>query len=179
MRLPKITSRALLLAFIVAAVWTVLVLAVPYTIPSGTLADLSGRVGGHENEDQFDDLSPVAHAVYWLGDAECHQISNRSYYLNDNQMPFCARDLGLFVGVAVGFGMATFYRMRVKPWYFLLLIVPLAVDGGLQAVTSYESNNPLRLGTGILAGIGLALLLAEFVLVLREDSRKAHQKESQ
>ena len=179
MRLPSITTRALLMVFIVATLWTVLVLVVPYTVPSGTVSDLSGRVGGHENEAQFEDLNPVAHAVYWIGDAECHQISNRSYYLNDNQMPFCARDLGLFIGISAGFGLATFRRLGVKPWYFLLMVAPLALDGGLQAVTSYESNNPLRLATGIVAGIGLALLLAEFIFVLREDSAKARQGKGQ
>ncbi len=169
MKLPDITSRAVLLVFAAASVWLALVLAAPLLVPAGTLSDLSGRVGGHENEDQFEDLNPVAHAVYWLGDAECHQLSNRSYYLNDNQMPFCARDLGLFAGMAAGFGIATFYRFRIKPWWFLAGVIPLAIDGGVQAITSYESSNPLRLATGILAGVGLALLLAEFILVLRED----------
>ncbi|OGS43893.1 MAG: hypothetical protein A3K76_00965 [Euryarchaeota archaeon RBG_13_57_23] len=114
--------------------------------------------------------------VYWLGDAECHQLSERSYYLNDNQMPFCARDLGLFAGIAVGFGIATFYRFKVKPWVFLIAVLPLGIDGGIQAVPSYESSNPLRLGTGILAGIGLALLLSEFIFVLGQDISEAKTK---
>ena len=176
MKLPHITSRAVLLAFIVSTVWLVLVLTAPYLVSSGTLLDISGRVGGHENEDQFQDLSPVAHAVYWLGDAECHQLSERSYYLNDNQMPFCARDLGLFAGIAAGFGFAAFYRSKVKPWIFLIAVLPLGIDGGAQALTSYESNNPLRLGTGILAGLGLALLLAEFVFILSQDISEAKAK---
>ena len=176
MKLPHITARAILLAFVVATLWLVLILISPYLIPAGTLTDISGRVGGHENEDQFEGLNPVAHAVYWLGDAECHQLANRSYFLNDNQMPFCSRDLGLFAGVALGFGIATFYRPKVKPWLYLIAIAPLALDGGLQAITSYESNNPLRLATGVLAGVGLALLLAEFVFVLAQDASEAKAK---
>lgn len=176
MKLPHITSRAVMLIFIVSTVWLVLVVAAAYLVPPGTLTDISGRVGGHENDDQFDDLSPLPHAVYWIGDAECHQLSERSYYLNDNQMPFCARDLGLFAGIAAGFGLAAFYRLKVKPWVFLLAIIPLGVDGGVQAITSYESNNSLRLGTGILAGLGLALLLAEFIFVLGHDMAESKSK---
>lgn len=176
MKFPRITSRAILLAFIVSTLWLVLVMIAAFLVPPGTLDDISGRVGGHENEDQFRDLNPVAHAVYWIGDGECHQLSERSYYLNDNQMPFCARDLGLFAGIAAGFGIATFYRSKLKPWLFLVALLPLAIDGGLQAVTSYESNNPLRLGTGIFAGLGLALLLAEFVFVIGQDMSLAKSK---
>lgn len=176
MKLPRITSKALLIAFVASLFWLLLVVISPYLVPSGTLADISGRVGGHENEDQFEGLNSVAHAVYWIGDAECHQLSDRSYYLNDNQMPFCARDFGLFLGLPLGFGIASFHRTRLKPWLYLLALVPLAVDGGIQAVTSYESNNPLRLVTGLLAGLGMALLLSEFVFALGQDASPTNQK---
>ena len=36
-----------------------------------------------------------------------------------------------------------------------LLIIPMIIDGYLQLLTSYLSNNLLRLITGILFGIGI------------------------
>jgi len=154
---------------ILSAVWLALVVLSPLLVPSNTLKDLSGVVGGHENERQFKNIDPLPHAIYWLGDAECHQLSNRSYFLNGNQMPFCARDAGLFLGLALGFGFATFVRWKIHPVLVLVGLVPIAIDGGLQLVSSYESTNPLRLATGTLAGLVLALLLAHFLFVIGED----------
>jgi uncharacterized membrane protein len=172
MRLPRITSRVVLALLIISAVWLALVVSSPFLVPSNTLKDLSGVVGGHENENQFKTLGPLPHAVYWLGDAECHQLANRSYYLNGNQMPFCSRDVGLFLGLVVGFFTATFVRWKIPPFLVLLGLVPIAIDGGLQQVTSYESTNSLRIVTGLVAGLVLAMLFAHFLFVIDEDKAR-------
>lgn len=138
-------------------------------VPPNTLRDLTGVVGQHDNDAQFSGLAPLPHAIYWIGDAECHQIATRSYFINGNQMPFCSRDIGLFFGLAFGMGIATFFRYKISPWLALVGFVPIGIDGGLQLVTDYESNNPLRLATGIVAGIAGALLLAHFIFALQED----------
>ncbi len=169
MRIPRLTSKVLLIALVLCALWLVLVVTAAYMVRPGTLTDLSGRVGGHENEPKFEGLGAVPHAIYWLGDAECHQILNRSFTLNDNQMPFCARDLGLFVGIVLGFGSAVLYRWKIPILFVVLGLVPIGLDGGIQAVTSYESNNALRLATGMVAGLVLSLLLAHIVFVAQED----------
>ena len=176
MRLPRITSSVILAVFLLSLVWLMLVFLSPMLVPSNTLVDLSGRVGGHENENQFKDLSAVPHAIYWLGDAECHQLAKRSYFINGNQMPFCARDLGLFIGLVAGFGAVTFYRFKIHPFLALLGFVPIGIDGSIQAITSYESNNPLRLVTGLIAGVAGSLLLAHFVFVIEEDRDEARKK---
>lgn len=173
MRLPRITSKVLLVLFVASFAWFLLVVTAPLMVPAGTLQDLSGVVGGHENEDQFSGLHPVPHMIYWLGDAECHQMAERSYFLNGNQMPFCARDVGLFAGFPMGFGALLFFRLMVNPILLLVGLVPIGLDGGLQLVTSYESNNPLRLATGFVAGITFALLIAQFVFLSQDDRRKA------
>ncbi len=169
MRIPAVTSHVVLLMFVLSATWTALVFLAPALVPAGTLTDLSGVVGGHENEDLFDDLSPIPHAVYWAGDAECHQIAERSFFINGNQMPFCSRDVGLFVGLAAASGVVTFVRYKVRPLLALLGLVPIGLDGGLQMLTDYESNNLLRVATGLLAGVALALLLAHFIFELQEE----------
>lgn len=172
MRLPKITSRVVLALLTLSSVWLALVVMSPFMVHPNTLLDLSGVIGGHENEYHFKNLNPLPHAIYWLGDAECHQLANRSYFLNGNQMPFCARDVGLFLGLVLGFGFATFVRWKIHPVLVLVGLVPIAIDGGLQLVSSYESTNPLRLATGTLAGLVLALLFAHFLFVIGEDRAK-------
>jgi len=173
MRMPKVTSAAVLLMFAITLVWATLVVVAPMLVPAGTLTDLSGRVGVHDNDVLFDELSPVPHAVYWIGDAECHQLANRSLFINDNQMPFCARDVGLFVGLAAASGVGTFVRYKINPLFVLAGLVPIGVDGGLQLVTEYESNNLLRIATGLLAGVVLALLLAHFMFALQDEKPRA------
>lgn len=173
MRLKGITSIVVLSVFIITLLWTVLVILAPFLVPSGTLTDLSGYVGSHENDEKIADLAPLPKAMYWVGDGQCHQIASRSYFLNGNQMPFCARDLGLFLGLAVGFGVLTFYRHKVYPFIALAGFIPLGIDGGVQLLTDYESTNVLRLTTGIIAGIAASLLLAHFVFVLQEDREES------
>ena len=171
-RVP-VTSPALLVVFIAAAVWFLLVLTSPLMVPANTLTDLSGTTGLRDNDEQFAGLGPVAKAVYIIGDIECHQLAERSYFINGNQMPFCARDVGIFAGVAAGFGLATFVVMNINPLLLMIGLIPMGVDGGVQLVTAYESTNPLRLGTGILAGASLALIIAAFVFAFQADKCKA------
>jgi uncharacterized membrane protein len=169
MNLPKLTSYGILTAFVFSLVWFALVVTAPLMVPSHTLLDLSGRVGYHDNDAQFASLSPLPHAIYWIGDGECHQLASRSYYLNGNQLPFCSRDFGIFLGLAVGFGALLFVRYKIHPVLAVLGLVPMGIDGGMQALTSYLSNNPLRLITGTTAGVACALLLAHFIFAFKDD----------
>lgn len=180
MRIPWVTSGAVLLMFAITSVWAALVFVAPVLVPAGTLTDLSGSVGIRDNTEVFDELSALPRAIYRAGDAECHQLANRSFFINDNQMPFCARDVGLFVGLAAASGVATFVRYKINPLFVLAGLVPIGVDGGVQLVTSYESNNALRVATGLLAGVVLALLLAHFMFALQEEKPRAEApRESQ
>ena len=131
-------------------------------------------------------LDPFSALIYGLGDLNCHQKHYRTWELNGNQMPVCTRDIGILAGVIVG--GAIFRRRGVNRWTFrdtlisLLpdekieslyyndrrlylafgiigaLLLPVALDGGIQAITSYESNNLKRILTGLPMGIGVGLL---------------------
>ena len=180
MRFPEITSYAILAMFAITTIWLVLVVIAPFMVPKGTLTDLSGRVGYLDNMELYSELDPLPRVVYRIGDSQCHQIVERSYFLNENQMPFCARDFGLFIGLASASLFALFIRLTINPLWLLAGLVPIAIDGGLQMVTSYESVNALRLATGIVAGAALALLLAVFLLAFRnEDEESSSGSESE
>ena len=166
----RITSGVLLILLVASTIWVALTVTAPLLVPSDTLLDLTGTVGMRENIAQFESLSIVPRTIYIIGDLECHQIADRSYFLNGNQMPFCSRDLGLFIGLMVGFGIATFISIQINPLLLILGLLPLGLDGGIQLVTEYESTNALRVATGALAGAALALLLAVFILAFKEES---------
>ena len=173
MRFPEITSYAILAMFAITTIWLVLVVISPFMVPKETLTDLSGRVGYLDNVELYSELDPLPRVVYRIGDSQCHQIVERSYFLNENQMPFCARDFGLFIGLAFASLFALFIRLAINPLWLLVGLVPIAIDGGLQLVTSYESVNALRLATGIVAGAALALLLAVFLLAFRDEDEES------
>lgn len=172
-------SKIVLVLSIISLVWTVAIFLAPATLPSGEVADLDGLANHIDYEARWAEL-PLPHAiVYYIGDVECHQISERSFYVAGNQMPVCSRDTGIFLFATIGLFMAmvarpassvsrmlirmlprrarSFVEGRIPEFWFLVItagvfLVPLALDGGLQLFTGYESTNAARLLTGSFAG---------------------------
>lgn len=94
----------------------------------------------------------------------CHCRSNRSFFYKKIQFPICARCTGELIGFLLALGTYCF----IKPSIFVLMImmIPLIVDGTVQLHTSYESNNIVRLLTGILFGYGLmSIIIFSFIWV--------------
>lgn len=48
----------------------------------------------------------------------------------------------------------------MNPWLAAAILVPMVVDGFVQLLTKYESNNSRRFLTGLLFGFGLYTLFA-------------------
>jgi len=164
--------RAEILIFAIFTLWLAANIIAPFTLAPASVTNLSGRVGQIDNWSQIQKMNPFAAVVYFIGDANCHQLADRSYYLNGNQMAFCSRDIGIFVGLVLGMGLVLLVDPRVKAWTAALGLVPMAVDGTAQALTSYASNNTLRLLTGALAGVSAALLLHWLALRLLSQRAK-------
>ena len=139
--------------------WSLLILTSPLMLEGGETGDLSGRVGIYDNKEVIQDMNPINKMVYYLGDLNCHQLSHRSYEYNENQMPFCARDVGIFVGLALGFIFALGRKVELTLPLVILSLVPIGLDGTIQLFTEYESTNIKRIVTGLIAGFvtGIAL----------------------
>ena len=186
-------KRPQLVMFIIAAVFLSLQFIVPATLPPHTVEGLEGRANIVDYQDKWDDLPPIHAAVYWFGDLNCHQYHYRSYTVNHNQVPMCVRDIGVFLGLSTGFLLLLFVEptwsvlgttLQVIPsklrepllrkigeqgTAFLLIIfclVPLGVDGFVQALTSYESDNLKRLLTGIPAGALAGIFIGGIILTM-------------
>jgi len=142
----------------------------------------------HGGKFAWSELDLFSAFVYAFGDINCHQKHERSWEINGNQMPICTRDVGIFAGIFVG-GLIFRNRglnrwtvrdsiisvlpdQKVESAYFTdrrfilafggiaLLLLPTALDGGIQAITDYESTNLKRLITGLPMGIGIGLLFS-------------------
>ncbi len=189
----------------------------PMMISTGEVPELSGRANaidyayktswgnlGHDENSNIGhdqskhggtfswmELNPLFAFTYAVGDLNCHQKHERSWEINDNQMPVCVRDVGIMLGFIFGalifrtYGvnrwtlrdtfltiipdpyLIPFYekdsRLMLVIFMILLSITPIGIDGFLQLITNYESNNPLRLITGIFAGFGLGWLVCSMM----------------
>jgi uncharacterized membrane protein len=101
--------------------------------------------------------------------SNCHQMPERSLIIAGYEMPFCARDTGIYFGCLLG-ALMPFMPLR-RPafvrslWFCLLIMLPMAVDGVSQTIFDMrESTNALRLATGFLFGVGMVLYFAEKVV---------------
>ena len=154
--------RAKRAALVFFTAWLILVVAAPFLLPAGSVTDLSGKASSVDNYDQISKMNPLPGAIYLFGDMNCHQLADRSFFLNENQMPFCARDVGIFLGLTGGMLAVLLLSPRFSWPVLLVLMLPILVDGGVQLTGWYESNNALRLMTGVLGGIGGAYFLGHF-----------------
>lgn len=170
--------------FIICFIWVAILFIVPAMLPANSV-DLGddGVVGKEplleDNEKQIENINnSFAEAIYRFGDGSCHQLNHRSLFINGNQMPLCARDIGIYAGFAIGALIVTFYAVELRMWWIVGSLVPIGIDGLTQMFTSYESNNPLRLITGGLAGIMTTMVLGImfYELYITSKYRKENQR---
>ncbi len=166
--------------------WTISLFLVPLSLAPHTVEDLDANANWVDYGDKWWEMAkynPYAAAIYLFGDLNCHQISSRSLYFHDNQLPVCARDTGMSFGAVLGV-LFLFFVIRT-PFMFLTFLslvpnrirrsllkhfpppiasaivalpflLPAGSDGFYQLLTSYESTNAMRLITGFFLGIILA-----------------------
>ena len=134
------------------------------------------------------DLDPYAAFIYGFGDLNCHNKAERSWEINGNQMPVCVRDVGIFLGLTLGGFLfsrrglnrwtlrdsflsilpdrsleSTYqnnYRTLVVTGISVLMVLPMAIDGFTQMLTSYESTSTMRLITGTPFGLFIGAFLS-------------------
>ncbi len=91
----------------------------------------------------------------------CHQRCDRSIHVRGKKMSICSRCLG----VAIGFFLFTIilYFINISFWVMIIFLIPLILDGVLQLLTDYKSNNIKRFITGVLFSLGMILILSFFM----------------
>jgi uncharacterized membrane protein len=120
----------------------------------------------------------LADHIYGFYSINCHQLPDHSFKLNGRQLPLCARCTGITLGQLIGevtciipdnlnpykefqLEKSIIYCLAVSALFF-----PLVIDGSVQYFTVYESNNMMRLATGMLYGIAMTSLMDELVRIL-------------
>lgn len=93
----------------------------------------------------------------------CHQKVTRSFKIKHKYFIICARCTGILIGIYISPIIFSFIDYFV---YYLLMGIPLIIDGTLQKFTKYNSNNLKRLITGFLFSTTFVFLFSFSQLVL-------------
>ena len=101
------------------------------------------------------------------GFSVCHQLPERSMFLGNIYMPVCCRCSGIYIGFFLSIIMLfLMHRKRqsgMPPLYIIIIscffIVSTFADGLLSYFGVYETNNVIRMITGYLSGMGIAVII--------------------
>ncbi|MFW6037983.1 MAG: DUF2085 domain-containing protein [Candidatus Saliniplasma sp.] len=191
-----------LVIFIITIIYTSGLFIAPLTLEPGTVEGLEGNANMLDFQEKWHELPAYHRAIYTFSDFNCHQKYYRSYHINGNQMPVCARDVGIFLGLSFGFFIMLFitpskdYKdillkllpiklklTKTQKSYLLvvlgaLFVLPMALDGGLQLVTAYESTNPMRLLTGFIFGFGFSAFVSAILLSAEVEIKETKTNEN-
>lgn len=181
-------NKIIIVFFVLVLFYTMSLFIAPLTLKPGTVEGLDGAANQIVHEDIWSDLPIYHRAIYTFSDLNCHQMHERSYSLNGNQMPVCARDVGIFIGFSLGFFIMSFKRgasdlkdimldlinietdkTELKKTLILIIVgaafvLPMVLDGGIQLVSDYESFNAFRTFTGLLFGFGFSVFISAIIL---------------
>lgn len=120
----------------------------------------------------------IVQNLNWVGYAVCHQIGERSFTVGGSQLPLCARDTGMFGSVLLcSITLAGLQRVpaaRFPQIKFIPVLMLFAASWALDGFNSYAllltrstlwylPQNPMRLFTGALMGIGIACVIVPFI----------------
>jgi uncharacterized membrane protein len=90
----------------------------------------------------------------------CHRLPDRSFTIFGYKSPLCSRCTGLLIGFLGFIGLVVF-QVHIPLFAAVLLMLPMLIDGISQLFDFRESNNALRLFTGLIFTLALTSLLVK------------------
>ncbi len=118
-------------------------------------------------------IEPLAGTLFRWYHTICDQIPAHAFFIFGHQMALCSRNFSLYASLWVGSMIFRFARRRVHPldWKLVVvLLLPMALDGGTQLFGWRESTDLLRVITGTLFGLGICWFALPFVEEAKRDS---------
>jgi uncharacterized membrane protein len=105
---------------------------------------------------------PLFFSLHWI----CAQVPSHSFYIFGHQIGLCGRNLSIYSSMFVGSLIFVLSKKRLPgiPWWlWVLMCLPMAVDGVTQLLGLRESTAELRILTGTLFGLGNILFVLPLV----------------
>src|SRR2546423_7634168 len=102
-------------------------------------------------------LDGISKQIFFALHLVCAQIPSHSFYIFGHQLGMCARNFSIYASMFFGSLIFVLSKKRLPgiPWWlWVLMILPMALDGTTQMVGLRESTWLLRVLTGTLFGLG-------------------------
>jgi uncharacterized membrane protein len=102
-------------------------------------------------------LDEISKQIFFALHMVCAQIPSHSFYVFGHQLGMCARNFSIYASMFIGSLIFILSKKRIPgiPWWFwILMILPMAIDGTTQMFGLRESTWELRVLTGTLFGLG-------------------------
>jgi uncharacterized membrane protein len=102
-------------------------------------------------------LDVIAKPLFYALHFVCAQIPSHSFYIFGHQLGMCERNFTIYTSMFLGSLVFVLTKKRLPgiPWWaWLLMILPMALDGTTQMFGLRESTWYLRVLTGSLFGLG-------------------------
>jgi uncharacterized membrane protein len=121
---------------------------------------------------------PAAGALYAVGSLICHQIPERSFYLQGFQLPVCARCLGLYAGAALGSVAALVVgrafrgsRPRAATTYVVTAVaaVPTVITVAIEWGAGWPVSNVARAAAAVPLACAVAFVVVRAVATVHYD----------
>jgi uncharacterized membrane protein len=101
-------------------------------------------------------LDVIAKPLFFSLHLICAQIPSHSFFILGHQLGLCQRNLSIYGSMFLGSLIFVLSKKRLPglPWWlWILLILPMAVDGTTQLFGWRESTMELRVLTGTIFGL--------------------------
>ena len=109
--------------------------------------------------------------LYAAGSVVCHQLPDRSFFLNGRPLPVCARCTGLYLGGMIGFAVWCAWKIAwgwrpvsISPRAAIRLVivagVPTALSIGAAITGLWDSSNATRAVLAMPLGISAGSVVA-------------------
>ena len=102
-------------------------------------------------------LDAISKQIFFALHMVCAQIPSHSFYIFGHQLGMCERNFSIYASMFVGSLIFVLSKKRIPgiPWWlWILMILPMAIDGTTQMFGLRESTWELRVLTGTLFGLG-------------------------
>ncbi len=102
-------------------------------------------------------LDAISKQIFFMLHLVCAQIPSHSFYIFGHQLGMCERNFSIYASMFIASLVFVLSKKRLPgiPWWFwVLMILPMALDGTTQMVGLRESTWLLRVLTGTLFGLG-------------------------
>jgi uncharacterized membrane protein len=102
-------------------------------------------------------LDGISKQIFFSLHMVCAQIPSHSFYIFGHQLGMCARNFSIYASMFIGSLIFVLSKKRfpgIPWWIWVLMILPLALDGTTQMFGWRESTWELRVLTGTLFGLG-------------------------